>query len=74
MASFTIPELDEETNHRLHLRAARQHRSVEEEALQILRQAVGAEIVSGPDVASAIMGRFQPLGGVELVVPSRWRR
>ena len=85
MATFTIRDLDEETNHRLHLRAARQHRSVENEALQILREALGTDIVGGPDVASAIIGRFQPLGGVELVVPTcediaaptwrrRWRR
>jgi plasmid stability protein len=71
MASFTIRDLDEETNHRLQLRAAGMHRSVEEEVRQILCQAVGTDVGGGADLASAIMERFQPLGGVELVVRSR---
>ena len=71
MASLTIRDLDEQTKQRLRVRAARQHRSMEEEARQILRQAVATDIVAGPDLASAIIGRFRTLGGVELVLPAR---
>jgi plasmid stability protein len=71
MASLTIRDLDEHTKQRLRERAARQHRSMEEEARQILRQAIATDTVAGPDLAFAIMGRFRALGGVELVLPPR---
>ena len=65
MASLTIRKLDERTKRRLKKRAAENGRSMEEEARQILREAVAApEIQEG--LGAAIHRRFAPLGGVEL--------
>lgn len=48
MASLTIRNLEDDTKDRLRVRAARQGRSMEEEARLILRRAVGG--VSGADL------------------------
>lgn len=70
MASITIRNLDNDVKARLRVRAAGHGRSMEEEARQILRQAV--ESGTGPaDLAAAIRARFAPLGGVEMEVPPR---
>jgi len=72
VASITIRNLDEEVKARLRVRAAGRGHSMEEEARQILREAV--ERQAGPtNLAAAIRGRFEPLGGVELELPPRER-
>ena len=70
MASITIRNLDDDVKARLRVRAAGHGRSMEEEARQILREAVGRR--PGPsDLAAAVRSRFEPLGGVELALPPR---
>ena len=70
MASITIRNLDDEVKTKLRVRAATNGRSMEEEARNILRQAV--EEKAGPrNLAEAIRQRFAPYGGVELEIPPR---
>jgi plasmid stability protein len=65
LASITIRNLDDSTKEGLRIRAARQGRSMEEEARNILRAALAAD--GAPrNLAEAIRERFEPLGGVEL--------
>ena len=70
MASITIRNLDEEGITRLRVRAAEHHRSMEEEARLILRDAVGPK-KPPRNLASAIRARIAPLGGVDLALPPR---
>lgn len=70
MASITIRKLDDGLKQRLRVRAAEHGRSMEEEAREILRDAV----FSGPpprDLAATIRKRVAPLGGVDLEIPER---
>ena len=70
MASITIRDLDDDVKTRLRVRAAEHHRSMEEEARLILREAV--EPKKGPrNLAEAIRARIAPLGGVDLELPPR---
>ena len=71
MASITIRNLDEQTKERLRVRAARQKRSMEEEARHILRAALARDATTPRNLALAIRQRFEPLGGVELALPPR---
>ena len=71
MASITIRNLDEQTKDRLRIRAARRRRSMEDEARNILREALARDVVTPDDLAQAIAARFQPLGGLELELPPR---
>ncbi|OGQ17383.1 MAG: plasmid stabilization protein [Deltaproteobacteria bacterium RBG_16_71_12] len=71
MASITIRDLDERTKERLRMRAARQRRSMEEEARHILREAVADDGAPATNLAAAIARRFAALGGVELELPRR---
>jgi plasmid stability protein len=73
MASITIRGLEPPLMRRLRIRAARRGVSMEEEACQILRDAVEREPASAADLAAAIRALFEPLGGVELPLPSRDR-
>ncbi len=70
MASITIRNLDDDVKTRLRVRAAEHHRSMEEEARQILREAVGQK-KGLQNLASAIRARIAPLGGVDLELPPR---
>ena len=70
MASITIRNLDEEVKMRLRVRAAEHHRSLEEEARLILRDAVGPG-KPPRNLASALRARIAPLGGVDLALPVR---
>lgn len=65
MASITIRNLDEQTKQRLRLRAAHRRRSMEDEARNILREAVN-EPTRQHNLAAAIRQRFAPLGGLTL--------
>lgn len=74
MASLTIRDLDDDTKERLRVRAAKRRRSMEEEARQILREAVRGDAVgeqTGADLFAAIRRRFEPLGGFDLELPPR---
>ena len=71
MASITIRNLDEKTKAQLRVRAAHHKRSMEEEARNILREAVSASTVTRPDLAQSIRKRFEPFGGCNIELPAR---
>ncbi|HYS75692.1 MAG TPA: plasmid stabilization protein [Burkholderiales bacterium] len=71
MPSITIRNLDEQTKERLRVRAARRKRSMEDEARNILRAAVLEGEAPSHNLAEAIRRRFEPLGGVKLLLPRR---
>jgi plasmid stability protein len=66
MASITIRNLEEPLKARLRIRAATHGRSMEDEARDILRNALNREPLQPANLAAAIRRRFAPLGGVEL--------
>ncbi len=70
MASITIRNLDDGVKQRLRRRAADHGRSMEEEARDILRQAVGRASTPA-DLGQAIHRRFAALGGIDLDLPQR---
>jgi plasmid stability protein len=72
MASITIRNLEDDLKRRLRVLAAEHGRSMEEEAREILRQAVG-EVGLPRNLAAAIRARVAPLGGVDLDLPARER-
>ena len=73
MTSIEIRDLDDDATARLRLRAAGNGRSIDEEARQVLRDAVARNSRgTGPEnLASAIRARFAPLGGIDLETPAR---
>jgi antitoxin FitA len=71
MASITIRNLDDETKERLRVRAAYRRRSMEEEARNILREALDAETTLPRNLAAAVHDRFAALGGFDLELPVR---
>jgi len=71
MASISVRNLDEELKARLRVRAARQGRSMEDEAREILRTALADADDASQDLAARIRRRFRGLGGVELEIPKR---
>ena len=71
MASITIRNLDEGLKQRLRVRAAERNHSMEDEARDILRMALAREPASGKHVVDVIRQLIEPLGGVDLPVPSR---
>ncbi|MCY3819829.1 MAG: plasmid stabilization protein [Gammaproteobacteria bacterium] len=71
MASITIRNLDDDVKTRLRVRAAEHHRSMEEEARIILRDAVN-DIRKGPrNLAEFTRNCFASVGGVDLELPAR---
>ncbi len=71
MASITIRNLDDETKERLRVRAAHGRRSMEQEARNILREALAEDKSAQSNLATVIRKRFAPVGGVDLELPSR---
>jgi plasmid stability protein len=71
MAAITIRQLDENIKNRLRLRAAHHGRSMEAEAREILRSALGAALPVKGNLAERIRQRFAPFGGVKLKLPRR---
>lgn len=71
MANITIRNLDDDVKTRLQVRAAKHHRSMEEEARIILGAAVNGGRTGRRDLAELIRECFAPLGGVELELPPR---
>ena len=70
MASITIRNLDDDVKTRLRVRAAEHHRSMEEEARLILREAMGRKKDSR-NLANIVRSHFGPGNGVELELPPR---
>ena len=71
MASMTIRDLDDRIKQRLRIQAARNNRSMDEEARAILRAALVEEAGSSRSLYKTIRGRIEPLGGIELVIGVR---
>lgn len=71
MASITIRKLDERVKAKLRVRAAHHGRSMEEEAREILKGVLAAEEPRSQNLAQAIRRHIEPLGGVELALPTR---
>jgi plasmid stability protein len=71
MASLLIRNVDCALRDQLKLRARRHHRSLEEEARELLRAAMARDAAAGESL-SAIAGRiFGPAQGIDLVLPLR---
>lgn len=70
MASITIRNLDERVKTGLRVRAAEHGRSMEEEVRRILGAAVEADAAPA-DLVASIRARVEPLGGIELSLPTR---
>lgn len=71
MTNLTIRNIDESVKTGLHLLASKHGQSMEEEALQILRQVVLPLSDRSEGLGSRIHRRFAALGGVELILPKR---
>ena len=71
MASITIRRLDDSVKARLRVRAARNGRSMEEEARQVLTTALAEESKRPLNLAESIRRLVAPFGGVELEIPPR---
>ncbi len=71
MATITIRNLDDDVKTRLRVRAAENHRSMEEEVRIILRNAVKDGGTGPRDLAKFTRECFASLGGVELELPPR---
>lgn len=69
MASLTIRNIDDELMERLRVRAAKQGRSMEEEARIILRRALNG--ITGPELMRLSEKLFGVDHGVELELPLR---
>src|SRR5260221_7867163 len=61
MASITIRRLDDALKARLRIRAARQGRSMEEEARRILKAGLIEETMRRPNLAESIRRRMAPI-------------
>ena len=70
MNEIAIRGLDERKMFRLRALAAIHDRTVEEEAAELLRQAIGGD-KSAKEIAESIRSRFTALGGFELELPPR---
>jgi plasmid stability protein len=72
MATLTIRRLDDALKAKLRIRAAEHGKSMEEEAREILRQALAPTAAeTGADWVSRIRDRLKPYGGVDLELPPR---
>jgi len=71
MRGIQIRGLDASATSRLRLLAAQHGRSIEEEAREILKQALQSEPEKTTKLGDAIRAYFTPLGGVELRLPPR---
>jgi antitoxin FitA len=71
MGGITIRNLDDRVKRRLRIRAAERNRSMEEEARDILSQALAEQPMVPRNLADAVRELIEPLGGVELELPPR---
>lgn len=71
MASIIIRKLPESTKRRLRLRAARNGRSMEQEARELLEAGLAQPEPKPENLGESIHRRFAALGGVDLKIPAR---
>src|SRR5262245_3958817 len=71
VASILIRNLDPKTKERLRVRAARNSRSMEDEARTILRAALATGPERPRNLAESIARKVRAFGGVDLQVPER---
>ncbi len=71
MGAMTIRNIDEQLKTRLRVQAAKNGRSMEDEARDILRSALNTEPASGLTLVEEIRALVEPLGGVDLELPPR---
>jgi antitoxin FitA len=71
MATLTIRKLDEALKTRLRITAARNGRSMEMEAREILREGLSSKAPAPRNLVEAIRRHITPLGGVDLTIPPR---
>ena len=71
MASITIRKLPENTKRRLRIRAARNGRSMEQEARDLLEIGLARADTEPENLGESIRRIFAPLGGVDLTIPPR---
>ena len=71
MSSIVIRKLDPSVKERLRIRAARHGRSMEAEARRILQTVLDRSETRAQHLYERVRERFEPLGGVELELPSR---
>jgi plasmid stability protein len=73
LASITIRNLDDKLKQRLEARAAGRGQSMEEEARDILTEALqkSVSISASTNLYEAIRQIVEPLGGIEIDIPSR---
>ena len=74
MASMTIRNMDERVKTQLRIRAAKNGRSMEDEARNILRSALAAPEAPALNLAQSIRRRVEAIGGLEegeLQIPAR---
>jgi plasmid stability protein len=64
MATLTICDLDDAIERRLRIRAAHRSRSMEEEALEILKDALPAPTGLDTGLAQRIRARFSAIGDI----------
>ena len=78
MASITIRKLDDQVKLKLRIRAAQHGRSMEEEAREILSEAIKGKLEGETNLYDAMRARLKAAGirGVELPKPERgpWRK
>ena len=71
MASITIRNLDEKLKQDLRVRAAHHSRSMEDEARDILRNALATREQRSTSLAKAVHRRFAQFGGIDIAVQPR---
>lgn len=71
MATLTIRQLDDAVKEKLRVRAAQAGRSMEEEAREILSEAVGERYATGPEFLAMAQELFGDGKGVDLDLPRR---
>ena len=71
MATLTIRQLDDKLKQRLRVRAAHNGRSMEEEAREILGQALRSSKRKEPNLADSIRRKVEAVGGFDLKLPRR---
>lgn len=71
MASISIRNLDDTLKDRLRVRAAKNRRSMENEAREILRTVLSEEPPTEMDLATAIQRRVRPFEEIDLEIPER---
>ena len=70
-AALTIRKLEETVKNRLRVRAAENGRSMEEEAREILKNALNPTAGEPVDLGASVRRRFAAVGGVDLPETAR---